>query len=178
MNMLTRRSVLRASLATAAAGTLARPYIANAAASTATVWWTQGFIPEEDAGFRNVVTDYQKASGNTIDYSIVPFAPLLQKTVSALTSGDVPDLISYDGNNALIAPQNAWNDTIEEVTDVVEAHKSDYHPTAYLAAQYYNNVKKQRGFYLIPFKTAVIPFHMWISLVEKGGGKVADAPKT
>ena len=75
MTVPTRRSVLRASLAAAAASTLARPYIANAAASTATVWWTQGFIPEEDAGFRRVVADYEKASGNTIDYSIVPFAP-------------------------------------------------------------------------------------------------------
>ena len=31
---------------------------------------------------------------------------------------------------------------------------------------------------MIPYKTAVIPFHIWISLVEKGGGKLADAPKT
>jgi hypothetical protein len=36
MNKLTRRSMLRASLGLAAAGTLARPYIANAAAKTAT----------------------------------------------------------------------------------------------------------------------------------------------
>jgi multiple sugar transport system substrate-binding protein len=178
MNMLTRRSVLRASLAAAAAGTLARPYIANAAASTATVWWTQGFIPEEDAAFRKVVNDYQKASGNTIDYSLVPFAPLMQKIVSAITSGDVPDLISHDINDQVIVPQNAWNDRVVEVTDVVEGQKAEYHPTAYLAAQYYNNVQKQRSFYLIPYKTAVIPFHIWTSLVEKAGYKLADAPKT
>ena len=178
MDIPTRRSVLRGSLAAAAAGALARPYIANAAASTATVWWTQGFIPEEDAAFRKVVSDYEKASGNTIDYSLVPFAPLMQKTVSALTSGDVPDLISHDANDAIIVPQNAWNDKVIEATDVVEAHKSEYNPTAYLAAQYFNNVKKQRGFYLIPFKTAVVPFHVWNSLVEKGGAKLADAPKT
>jgi multiple sugar transport system substrate-binding protein len=178
MNVLTRRSVLRASLAAAAAGTLARPYIANAAASTATVWWTQGFIPEEDAAFRKVVADYEKASGNTIDYSLVPFAPLMQKIVSALTSGDVPDLISHDINDQVIVPQNAWNDKVVEVTDVVEGQKAEYHPTAYLAAQYYNNVNKQRSFYLIPYKTAVIPFHVWTSLVEKAGYKLADAPKT
>ena len=178
MNIPTRRSVLRGSLAAAAAGTLARPYIANAAASTATVWWTQGFIPEEDAGFRKVVADYEKASGNTIDYSLVPFAPLMQKIVSALTSGDVPDLISHDINEQVVVPQNAWNDKIVDVTDVVEAQKSQYHPTAYLASQYYNNVKKQRSFYLIPFKTAVVPFHIWISLLEKGGGKIDDLPKT
>jgi ABC-type glycerol-3-phosphate transport system substrate-binding protein len=71
MTALSRRSLLRSSLAAAAAGTLARPYIANAAATTAEVWWTQGFVPEEDAAIKKIVADYQKASGNTIDYSIM-----------------------------------------------------------------------------------------------------------
>ena len=80
MATLTRRSVLRASLGLAAAGTLARPYIANAAASTATVWWIQGFAQEEDISFKKIIADYEKASGNTIDYSIVPYAPMRQKS--------------------------------------------------------------------------------------------------
>ena len=46
MAMLTRRSVLFSSLALGATGVLARPYIANAAASTAAVWWTQGSAEE------------------------------------------------------------------------------------------------------------------------------------
>ena len=36
----------------AAAGTLARPYIASAAATTAEVWWAQGFVPEEDVSIK------------------------------------------------------------------------------------------------------------------------------
>jgi hypothetical protein len=44
MRLITRRSMLRSSAGLIAAGALARPYIANAAAKTATVWWTQGFI--------------------------------------------------------------------------------------------------------------------------------------
>ncbi len=92
MGNLTRRSVLRSSLAIAAAGSLARPYIANAAAKTATVWWVQGFAQEEDVAFKKIVADYEKASGNTIDYSIIPYAPHRQKVVSAMTSGAVPDL--------------------------------------------------------------------------------------
>ena len=174
----TRRTLLRSSLAVAAAGTLARPYIANAAATTATVWWTQGFIPEEDAAFRKVVSDYQKASGNTIDYSIVPFAPLMQKTISAITSGEVPDLISHDVADQQIIPQNAWNDKLVEVGDVVETQKSEYLPNVVLGAQYYNNVTKKRGFYFIPYKTAVVPFHIWNPLVEKAGFKLSDAPNT
>ena len=84
--------MLRGSVGLAAAGTLARPYIANAAATTAEVWWTQGFVPEEDIAFKKIVADYEKASGNTIELSIMPFAPLRQKIVSAVTSGVVPDL--------------------------------------------------------------------------------------
>ena len=49
-----------------------RPYIANAAATTATVWWVQGSAVEEDISFKKIVAEYEKASGNTIDYSIMP----------------------------------------------------------------------------------------------------------
>ena len=71
---------------------MARPYIANAAAKTAVVWWTQGFAHEEDIAFKKIVEDYEKASGNTIDYTIMPYAPLRQKIISAVTSGVVPDI--------------------------------------------------------------------------------------
>ena len=91
MISLTRRSVLNGSAALAAAS-LARPYIAEAAATTANVWWVQGFAQEEDVSFKKVVADYEKASGNTIDYSIIPYAPERQKIVSAMTSGIVPVL--------------------------------------------------------------------------------------
>ena len=52
MRKLSRRSLLHGSAVLAAAGTLGRPYIANAAGKTAHVWWTQGFIAEEDAAFK------------------------------------------------------------------------------------------------------------------------------
>ena len=176
MSRMSRRGVLRGSFGAMAAGTLARPFIAKAAAKTATVWWTQGFIPEEDASFRQMVAEYEKASGNKIDHSLIPFAPLTQKIIAALTSGDVPDVISTD--NAPIVPQFAWNDKLVDLTEVVETQKAHYHPTAYLAAQYYNSVTKKRSFYYAPYKTAVFPIHIWNSLVEKAGYKLADAPKT
>jgi multiple sugar transport system substrate-binding protein len=92
MRKLSRRSVLRSSMGIVAAGALAHPFIANAAAKTAEVWWIQGFAEEEDIAFKKIVADYEKASGNTIDYSIIPYAPMRQKIVSAVTSGTVPDL--------------------------------------------------------------------------------------
>ena len=94
MTILTRRSLLHRSLGLTAAGALARPRLANAAATTAEVWWTQGFAQEEDVAFKKLIADYEKASGNKIEESIVPFAPLRQKMVSAITAGVVPGGLS------------------------------------------------------------------------------------
>ena len=69
MKNLTRRSVLRGSAALAATGALARPHIANAAATTATVWWTQGFIQSEDAHSRLAAAYRRPAATNWITAS-------------------------------------------------------------------------------------------------------------
>ena len=177
MTVMSRRSVIRGSLGVAATGVLARPYIANAAATTATIWVVQGFVPEEDAAFRKTVADYEKLSGNKIDFSIMPFMALNQKAISALTSGAVPDLIFHDAP-ATILPQNAWNDKLEDVSDVVEAQKSRLSETAVLGSSFYNSVTKRRSYYLCPVKQACAPFHIWGDLVTKAGFKLSDAPKT
>ena len=160
----------------AAAGALARPYIANAAATTATVWWTQGFAQEEDISFKKIVDDYQKASGNTIDYTLVPFAPLRQKIVSAITSGAVPDL--FQNNPVETLALYAWEDKLVDVSDVIETQRSQYTETALLTAHCYNSVEKRRGYYCVPYTCAVRPNHVWRPLVEKAGYKIQDAPKT
>ena len=177
MNSMSRRSAIRGSLTLAAAGILSRPHIASAAASTAIVWRDQGFVPEEDAAFRATVAAFEKASGNKIDLSIMPFMALNQKTVSALTSGDAPDLIFHDAPETLL-PQNAWNDTLLDVSDVVETQKSKLSATALDCTSYYNNTRKARSFYLCPIKQACAPFHIWGDLVEKAGFKLSDAPNT
>jgi multiple sugar transport system substrate-binding protein len=177
MSKLNRRSVLRGTVGLAAAGTFASPFIANAQAKTATVLWVQGFVKEEDEAFKNLVAAYEKASGNKIDYSLIPFGPAMQKIVAGLTSGDTPDIMFHDIADQAVVPQNTWNDKLLDVSDVVETQKSHFHPTALLASTYYNNVTKKRGFTYVPIKCGVLPMHVWNSLVEKSGHKLADAPK-
>jgi multiple sugar transport system substrate-binding protein len=175
MEILSRRSVLRSSLGLMAAGTIARPYIANAQAKTAEVWWVQGFVPEEDAAFKAMVAEYEKQSGNKINYSIVPFAPLRQKIVSAITSGVVPDIIPSDPPEVI--PLQAWQGRLLDMTDVVETQKSKYLPIALESVNCYNNVEKRRAYYGAPTQCAVVPFHIWRTLVEKAGYKESDLPK-
>jgi multiple sugar transport system substrate-binding protein len=176
MAIPTRRSVLRSSLALGAAGALARPYVANAAATTIDVWWVQGFAQEEDIAFKKIVADYEKASGNKIDHSIMPYAPLRQKIVSAVTSGAVPDL--FQNNPAEIIALYAWDDKLVDVTDVIATQREEYTETALLSSFCYNSVEKKRSFYGVPYTIDVLCNHIWRPLVEKAGFKIDDIPKT
>jgi maltose-binding protein MalE len=138
----------------------------------------QGFAQEEDVAFKKLLADYQKASGNKIEDSIIPFAPMRQKAVSAITSGVVPDVMELADFSFL--PLNAWADKLVDVSDIVEPLKSQYIDTALRATYYYtyNNVTKKRAYYAVPMKAAGIPFHIWQSLVEKAGFKISDIPNT
>ncbi len=121
----TRRSLIHGSLGLIAAGAVARPYIADAAATTATVWWVQGFAEEEDIAFKKLVADYEKANGNKLDYSIIPYAPERQKIISAMTSGVVPDL--FQNNPFEVVALFAWDDDkLVDVSDVVATQKEQY----------------------------------------------------
>src|SRR5437899_1768791 len=176
MTILTRRSVLRGSVGLAAAGALGRPYIASAAATTAEMWWAQGFAKEEDASLKKMVADYEKASGNKIDLSIIPFAPMRQKAVAALQSGIVPDIM--ENADLEIASLNSWDDKLVDVSDVVETQKKDFAPIAIESCFFYNGVTKKRSYTLVPLRVTGWPFHIWRPLVEKAGYKISDLPDT
>jgi multiple sugar transport system substrate-binding protein len=176
MTTLTRRSLLRNSAGLAATGVLARPHIANAAATNAEVWWNQGFVPEEDSAFRALVADYEKTSGNRIEQSLVPFAPLRQKAVSAVQSGTVPDIMEVI--DLWFAGLNVWDDKLVDLSEVVEPLKSQFSPIALTCCNLYNSATKKRGYYIAPMKIAGTPFHIWKSLVEKAGYKASDIPNT
>ena len=176
MTALTRRTLLQGSVGLAAAGALARPHIVNAAATTAEVWWNQGFVPEEDAAFRAMVADYEKASGNKIDQSLVPFAPMRQKAVAAMQSGVVPDIIEV--LDLWFSGLNVWDDKLLDISDVVEPQRAQFAPMALNTCYLYNNTAKKRGYYVAPMKITGVPFHIWRSLVEKAGYKISDIPNT
>ena len=162
----------------AATGASGAPYIANAQAKTAIVWQNQGFVPEEDAAFRATAADYEKASGNKIDLSIMPFMALNQKAISALTSGDVPDLIFHDAPSTIL-PQNAWDDKLVDVSDMVEPYKSRAQRKR--AARLHLLQRRHEAAQLSTWcrsSRAPTPFHIWGDLVEKAGFKLSDIPKT
>ncbi|HZT89404.1 MAG TPA: ABC transporter substrate-binding protein [Stellaceae bacterium] len=176
MTKPTRRSILQGSLGLLAAGSFAAPHVVNAQAKTATAWWVQGFAHEEDIAFQKLLSQYEKASGNTIDATVIPYAPGRQKIVAAMTSGEVPDL--FQNNPPEIIALYAWEDRLVDVGDVVETQRQHYSETALSLVNCYNSVQKKRGIYGVPYTIDVFTNHIWQSLVTKSGAKMEDIPKT
>jgi multiple sugar transport system substrate-binding protein len=176
MGGINRRTLIMGSAGLAAASALARPAIARG--QTLTVWWNQGFYPAEDEAFSNVIKAWEKQTGNTINLTLLPGEALNEKIVSALTSGDVPDLMYADNAPGQIVPQNAWHGKLLDVTDVVDTQRKELSDTAIQSSQFYNSDEKKRGFYGVPFKSASLNLPIWKSLIEKAGYKATDLPKT
>jgi len=118
----------------------------------------------------------RRASGNTIEYTITPYAPQRQKVVAAIQTGVVPDM--FVNNPGEIIALYAWDDKLVDVSDVVESQKEEFTETALLSTYCYNNIEKKRGHYGVPFTMDVLPNHIWRPLVEKAGYKIEDIPKT
>src|SRR5947208_974287 len=176
MTPLTRRSVLRGSLAIGAAGSLTAPYIANAQAKTAELWWTQGFVQEEDISIKKIVANDAKATCKKIELAITPFAPLRQKIVAAMQSGVVPDMCVSTRTEVMAL--FAWDDRRVDVSDVVAIQREELTETALTNMNCYNNVTKKRSLYGVPYNQGALPNHVWRPLIEKAGFKIEDIPKT
>jgi multiple sugar transport system substrate-binding protein len=160
------------------AGLLGQPAPAVAAGQTVTVWWNQGFYPAEDQAMKDVVAAWEKQSGNKVELTFYNGSDLPAKIVSAITTGEVPDLCYVDNGDFLLLGQNAWNDKIVDVSDVVETQKAQYSPTALTAAHLYDNVTKKRSFFGVPLKQQALHYFVWKPMIEAAGYKMDDIPKT
>src|SRR5260370_31944520 len=106
----------------------------------------------------------------------MPFGPMRQKIVAAMTSGVVPDM--FPNQPPEIIALYAWDDKLVDVSDVVATQREEYTDTALPTAHCYNNVEKKRSFYGAPYTLGVLPNHIWLPLFEKAGYTMEDLPRT
>jgi multiple sugar transport system substrate-binding protein len=171
---MTRRTLVGG--AALAAGVV-RPRRAKAA-STVTVWWTQGYYEPEDQAVQDAMAAWEKQSGNKVNLQIINAPDLITKTIAAISVGDVPDLIQPVGGNSFLMPQKAWDGLLMDLSDVVETQKSEFLPSALASCNYYDNTIKKRSYYGVPIKAGSLMEMVWRPLIEMAGFSDADIPKT
>lgn len=149
---------------------------AAARAETLTVWWNKGFYEAEDNALHTMIDKWEKETGNKINLSFYSTADIATKVISGLASDSPPDIAYADTSDFAVAPQQAWNGNLADVSDVIEPVKDEYTKTALLSARLYNNADKKRSYYAIPLKQQALHNFYWRPLVEKAGFTSADVP--
>jgi multiple sugar transport system substrate-binding protein len=140
------------------------------------VWWNKGFYPAEDRAIQNMVKKWEAKTGNQVSLTFYSTSDIPAKIVSAITAGVVPDVAYADTADFSIASQQAWNDRLTDLSDVVGPIESKYTKTALLAAHLYDNVAKKRAYYAVPIKQQALHNFYWRPLLEKAGFKASDIP--
>ena len=177
MSSMSRRSVLGTTLGLAAAGTLGRPLYRQRPSQDRHCLGEPRLHSPGGCGLQQAyrrLHEGERQQDRPQHHAVHGDG---SEVISALTSGDVPDLIFADAP-ANILPQNAWDDKIVDVTDVVAPYESQLTETAKAGSTFYNKVTKKRSYYLCPIKQGCVPFHIWGNLVEKAGYKLSDVPNT
>lgn len=186
--MLTRRNFTRLSFVGLGVG------LANCSANThltalntgqskenidLSIWWEQGFLPEENEQVVQVVKRWEQQSGLTVDLKFLPVALMNQQLNQLLEEGDtahLPDIVYSIGIDASLAPKLSWRDQLLDLSDVVLGAQGRYTPVALSQVFYRNQVLGERSYYALPLWQAEDYIHYWRPLIETLGYGPEDVP--
>src|SRR6201994_3836377 len=177
MKRISRRLVLGGMGAAVASGTGLMPRRASAAGEL-TVWWTQGFYKAENDAVIAWMADWEKRNNAKVNLTIMNGPDVITKLIAAMQVGDVPDVVHTVTGARFLVPRAAWNDQLEDVSDIVETQKTEFIETALTSARLYNAKQKKNSYYAVPTKSSSLLMEIWLPLVEEAGFTAADMPAT
>lgn len=141
------------------------------------IWWDKGYTLEEDEALQQIVSRWEKQSGNRAKLSFYTNDELSQKTQRALQAGNPPDVLMSDNADRVLNPWLAWEGKLADVSDVIEPIQHLYPETVLASVRFYNHRKKQRSYYAIPIHQSISHIFYWRDLVQQAGQNDQKIPQ-
>lgn len=141
------------------------------------IWWDKGFTLEEDEALQQVVSNWEKQSGNKVQLSFYSTDELSKKAERELQIGDLPDLIAMFKSEKSLTARLAWEGKLADISDVIAPVKSLYPKNILKTASFYNQLAQKRSYYALPIHQATIHAYYWRDLLAKVGRSSQDIPK-
>lgn len=160
------------------AATIVGSFSFPALAADLTIWWNKSYYPEEDEQFDRTVAAFEKASGLDVDYTYYTNEDVPKKVLAALTAGEPPDLSYAFLFDLQHTSRWAFEDKLEDVSDVVKEFEPYLLPSALQAVNLLNGATGQRSYYAMPVAQQIEHIHVWKDLVDEAGLDLASIPKT
>ncbi|MCX7630965.1 MAG: extracellular solute-binding protein [Geminicoccaceae bacterium] len=162
-------------------GLCAAVLVGLASAATAadlTVWWNKSYYPEEDQQFDKIVKEFQAKTGKKVEYVMFTNEDVPRKVLAALTAGEPPDLSYAFLFDVQHTARWAFEDVLEDVSDVVETVRPHLLPSALEAVTLLNGRTGKKSIYAMPVAQQVEHIHVWKDMLDQAGLKLSDVPRT
>jgi multiple sugar transport system substrate-binding protein len=144
-----------------------------------TVWWVKGFYKaEDDALFAAIKKFEEKHKGVKIELSQYPVQDMIPKTVSALDSGNPPDVAYADVYDFQVTAKWASDGKLEDISSVIDPIRARFAPNTIETTFLYNDKDKKRAYYAFPIKQQTMHIEYWIDMLADAGFKESDIPTT
>ncbi|MBI4737973.1 carbohydrate ABC transporter substrate-binding protein [Candidatus Woesearchaeota archaeon] len=143
------------------------------------IWWEQGFLPEENEQVIQIVQNWEKQSGLTVNLKLLP-VDLIEQQLTQLVrepgNPQLPDIVYSVGVDPSLAPKLAWRDQLMDLSAVILPNKDRYTTVALSQVSYRNKVQGNRSYYAVPLWQADDYIHYWGNLIEEIGFSPTDVP--
>ena len=139
------------------------------------IWWDKGYILREDQIVRQIVSNWQKESGEKAKIKFYTADEIAQKTRRAIQAGNSPDILF---SSRAEYPLLAWEGKLADVSEVIKPVEKLYTNTAKKAAYLYNNIEHKRSYYGVPLHQGTIHIFYWQDLLRQVGKDASDIPRS
>jgi multiple sugar transport system substrate-binding protein len=148
----------------------------GARATDLVVWWEKGANLEEDEAVAEIIAAFEQGSGQPVEVTFYEENEIPVKIMAALEAARPPDF-AYGLLVAQYIADWAFHDQLVDLSDAV-GHFSDlFDPDALSQAVLLNAQTGQKALYGLPIGRATNHLHVWKSLLERAGFKLADIPR-
>jgi multiple sugar transport system substrate-binding protein len=141
------------------------------------IWWSQGFLPEENEVIAKIKSQWEKETGLKAELRLIPNDYILDEAAKAVDKGTQPDVLFSVWGDTNLFPLLAWKNQLADVSDLIEPLKKSYSPIALQSAYYQNKITEKRSYYAVPLALQAPYIHYWRNMLEKAGLNEKDIPK-
>lgn len=141
------------------------------------IWWTQGFLAEENQAIVDLVAKWEQETGLEAELSLLPDRDILADTQTAIEAKSAPDILFSSAGGESLVPLLAWDGQLEDLSSLIAPMQKQYDPVALDAVRYKTREDQTGKYYALPIGQAATHIHYWKSSVEQAGFQEKDIPQ-
>jgi multiple sugar transport system substrate-binding protein len=148
----------------------------DARAADLVVWWQSDSHPQEDGAVAEIIAAFEQETGKQVELVRPAQGETIEKAQAALEAGQPPDFL-FGVAAGLPAAQWAYEGRLVDLEGALNPVLDLFDADAIEVSTLVNGSTGRRGLYALPVGRHSNHLHVWNSLLERAGFRLADIPK-